>query len=114
VSQARDPHNRESQGSYSPLAIPCGARGGRFRSAWRFLVQLESGLLEVLDYSLGELAPGIIRRVFAKEPAEQLPAAGQGEANREHQLVAERSMIHGHVLVLFEAWCLAPHDAVKT
>jgi hypothetical protein len=45
------------------------------------LVQLKSGLLEVLDDPLGELAPGIIRGVFAKEPAEQVAAARQGEAD---------------------------------
>jgi hypothetical protein len=58
------------------------------------LVQLEPRSLELLDYPLGELAPGIIRRVFAKDSAEQFPAARQGEADREDELSAEGVVIH--------------------
>ena len=35
-------------------------------------VELEARLLEVLDNPLGELPPGIIRRVFSNQPAEQV------------------------------------------
>jgi hypothetical protein len=58
------------------------------------LVYLESRSLKLLDHPLGELAPGIVG-VLPKEPPEQVPAARQGEADREHQLSAERAMIHG-------------------
>jgi hypothetical protein len=64
-------------------------------------VQLEPRSLQVFDHTLGELVPGIIRGMFSKEPAEQGPAARQGEADREHELSAERVVIHQDVLVLF-------------
>jgi hypothetical protein len=77
------------------------------------LVQLEPRSLELLDDALGELAPGIIRGVFSKEPAKQVAAARQGEADREHQLSAERAMIHAFVLVLFRRWSAGCREAVK-
>ena len=58
------------------------------------LVQLESRPFKVLDHPLGELVAGIVGRMFSKEPAEQVPAAGQGEADREHELGTERAVIH--------------------
>jgi hypothetical protein len=58
------------------------------------VVQFESRSLELLDHTLGEFAPGIVRGVFAQEPAEQVPAPGQGEADREHELSAERPGVH--------------------
>jgi hypothetical protein len=39
----------------------------------------------VLDHLFGKLAAGIIRGVFSKEPAEEVPVARQGEADREHE-----------------------------
>ena len=83
MSKARDPHNPESQGSYSPLAIPCGARGGRFLSAWRSSSTSNPCSLKLFNGSLGELTPGMIRGVFSNEPAEQIPAARQREADRD-------------------------------
>ena len=47
------------------------------------LVHLESRTLELLHHPLGKLAPGIIRGVFSPKPAEQVPAARQGEADRD-------------------------------
>jgi hypothetical protein len=60
----------------------------------RLFVQLEPRSLELLDHPLGELAPGIIWGVFSKEPAEQVTAPRQGEADREHELSAEGVVIH--------------------
>jgi hypothetical protein len=78
------------------------------------LVQLEPRSLELPDHALGKLAPGIIRRMFSQDPAEQLPAARQGEADREHELGAERAMIHRPcVLTLFRPGCLVRQEAVK-
>jgi len=51
-------------------------RGVQWRRRWALpqgpclLVDLEPGLLELLDDPLGELVAGIIRRVFSKGPAE--------------------------------------------
>ena len=58
----------------------------------RLLIQLEPRRLELLNDALGELMPGIIRGVFFKEPAEEIPAACQGQADRESKLGAERAM----------------------
>ena len=44
---------------------------------------------KVLDHPLGELLAGIVRGMLSKEPAEQVAAARQGEADREHQVIAE-------------------------
>jgi hypothetical protein len=52
----------------------------------------------MLDHSLGELAPGIIRGMFSKASTEQTPAARQSEADREHQLSAKRAMVQARPL----------------
>jgi hypothetical protein len=66
-------------------------------------VDLETRLLEVLDHPIGKHLARIVRRVFLEDPAQQLPAARDREADREGELVAERAVIHGGrcVLVLF-------------
>jgi hypothetical protein len=48
------------------------------------LIHLEFRALKVFDNPLGMFATGIIRGVFAKEPTEKVPAAPQGEADREY------------------------------
>jgi len=77
-------------------------RGWALPQRSALLVQLQSRPLEVLDHPLGELVPGIVRGMLSKEPAGKVAAPGQGEADREHELSAERVMTHGtRVLVLF-------------
>ena len=72
------------------------------------LVKLEARLLKVPDYPLGELLPGIVGRVFAHDPTQQIPAARDGEGNREGELIAEAAMIHGAcVPVLFSPHVIA-------
>jgi hypothetical protein len=71
-----------------------GPRGRALPQGPGLLVHLESRPLELLDDPLGEFAPGIVRDMFSKEPAEQVAAARQGKADREHELSAERVMIH--------------------
>jgi hypothetical protein len=51
-------------------------------------------LLEVLHDPLGEHLPGIVRRVFLEDPAQQIAAPRDREADRECELVAERVVIH--------------------
>jgi hypothetical protein len=78
------------------------------------LIQLEPGSLELLDDPLGELVAGIVKGMFLKEPAKQVAAPGQGEADREHELGAARVMIHARrVLACSHAWCPDPQLAVK-
>ena len=71
-----------------------GPRGRALPQGPGLLVDLESPPLELLDDALGEFAPGIVRDMFPKKPAEQVTAARQGKADREHELSAERVMIH--------------------
>jgi hypothetical protein len=52
-------------------------------------VDLETRLLQVLHDPLGQLRPGIIRRVFCQEPPQQSATARDREADRERELVAE-------------------------
>jgi hypothetical protein len=58
-------------------------------------VDLESRLFEMLDDPWGEHLPGIVRRVFCQEPSQQDAAAGDREADRERELVAEGAVVHG-------------------
>ena len=58
------------------------------------LIQLEPSPLEVLDHPLGELVAGIVWGMLSKQPAEQVAAPGKGEADRKHQVIAERPWMH--------------------
>jgi hypothetical protein len=84
-------------------------------------VNLETGLLEVLDHPGSELLASIVRRVFLKDPAQQLPAARDREADREGELIAERAVIHQGrpvlvtpVIVRRRGCCQAADHGVKS
>jgi hypothetical protein len=49
------------------------------------VVNVIPGLLQVTDDPLGELVPGIVRRVFLQEAAQQPAAASESQADREHE-----------------------------
>ena len=84
------------------------AAGRGLRLAWRgvgryrrplpqgpcLVVQLEPRLLQVLDHVLRELALGIVRCMLLQEATQQLPAPAQGEADREHEVIAEGPGMH--------------------
>jgi hypothetical protein len=72
--------------------LPCNLLG---------FVDFETRLLEVLDHPGGELLAGIVRRVLGQDPAQQLPAARDREADREGELIAEGAVIHQGDLFLF-------------
>jgi hypothetical protein len=57
-------------------------------------------LLEVLDHPDGEHLPGIVRRVFIEDSAQQGTTARDRESDRECELAAERAMIHRRANVL--------------
>jgi hypothetical protein len=60
-------------------------------------IDLKTRLLQVLYHPVGELLAGIIRDVFLQEPAQQIAAATDREADGEGKLVAEGAVIHGGV-----------------
>jgi hypothetical protein len=75
--------------------------------AWRALphdllgfVDLEPRLLQVLYHPRGELLARIIGNVLLEKPAQKIPAAGDGEADREREL-GERGLIHRRQMFLF-------------
>jgi len=43
----------------------------------------------VIEHPLGEFAARIVWRVLLQEPATQAAATRQGEAGREHEVIAE-------------------------
>jgi hypothetical protein len=51
----------------------------------------------VLYDAFGKMAAGIVGRVLLEDPAQQIAAAGDREADREHELVAEGSVIHREI-----------------
>jgi hypothetical protein len=52
------------------------------------------------DNPIGELVRGIfVGGMFSKEPAKKVSAARQGEADREHEMGAERVLTHGRLLL---------------
>jgi hypothetical protein len=57
-------------------------------------IDLEIGLLEVPHDPLRELLAGIVGSVLFQEPAEEIAAARQGEADRKHEVIAERPWMH--------------------
>jgi hypothetical protein len=64
------------------------------------LVDLKAALLKVLDHPLGEHLVGIIGHVILQEPAQEIAAACDREADREDELVAEWAVIHRRRFVL--------------
>ena len=62
-------------------------------------VDLETRLFEVLYNLLGELLPGIVRRVFLEQTPQQGAAAGYRAADGKYELVAERAVIHRAVFL---------------
>jgi hypothetical protein len=59
------------------------------------LIDLETRPLQVLNHPRGELLTGIVRYVLFEQPAQEVAATGDREADREGELVAEGSVIHG-------------------
>jgi hypothetical protein len=59
------------------------------------LVDLKTRQLQVLDDSVGEHVSGTVGHVLLKQPAQQIPAAADGEADRENELIPEAAAIHG-------------------
>ena len=56
------------------------------------------------DHPLGEQLPGIVGRVLAHDPAQQIAAARDRKADRESEPVAEAALVHrGDTLIPF--WC---------
>jgi hypothetical protein len=48
-----------------------------------------TGLFELLDHPLGELAAGIVGGVLLEDAAQEIAAAGDREADRERELITE-------------------------
>ena len=63
-------------------------------------IDLEAGLLEVLDYPLGELPARIVGHVLLEQAAQQGTAARDGKADREYELVAKGAVVHWSALFL--------------
>ena len=63
--------------------------------------------------ALGEHLAGIVWRVFLDDPTQQGTTACDREADREGELVAEGSVIHGRVLVLFSPVIAGGRGTVK-
>jgi hypothetical protein len=63
-------------------------QGRAFPERLAIFAQLVLRLLKVLD-ELGDLLPGVVGRVLLEEPAQQGAGAGQGQADREHQVLSE-------------------------
>ena len=63
-------------------------------------VDLETGQLQVLDHPLGELLARVIGHVFLEQPAQEIAATADSEADREGELVAEGAVIHGDMFWL--------------
>ena len=76
-------------------------------------VDLESGPLEMIDHSLGELLASVIWRVLLEDPTQQGTTACDREADREGELVAEGSVIHGMFLFCSHQRTPDPTGAVK-
>jgi hypothetical protein len=58
-------------------------------------VDLEPRELEMGNDPLGQHLPGIVRRVFLKEPSQEIAVPCDRKADREGELSAERAVIHG-------------------
>ena len=67
-------------------------------------VDFEARLLQVLYDPLGNLLAGIVRRVLLEQTPQQSAAAGDREADRECELVAEGAMIHGYMFWFCSLW----------
>jgi hypothetical protein len=52
-------------------------------------VDLETGSLKLLDHPLRELVAGVVGDVLLEQPAQQIAALADREADREHELIAE-------------------------
>jgi hypothetical protein len=63
--------------------------------------------------TLGGHLTGIVRRVLPDQPAQQIAAKGHREADREGELIAERTVVHRYraVLVLFRGPARSPGAA---
>jgi hypothetical protein len=58
------------------------------------LVDLEAREFQVLDDPFGERLARVVGDVLLEEAAQKVAAAGDGEADREHELCAEGAAIH--------------------
>jgi hypothetical protein len=63
-------------------------------------VDLETRLLQVLHHLLGELLARVVGDVLPQEPAQEIAAAADGEADRERKLVAEGAVIHQSMFLI--------------